>query len=141
MLENLFLTYENYSLREDPKNLKIIFEEILASPLGDRTADDIYVKQLINNILWLTEFNDPQIAKREKYGKMKDDDLFGWLYNIAFEAVYMYRDEFCEKECPVDYCFDYYEILKKSGLNSREPEPKAPEIIALDLKDFLSLEI
>ena len=51
MLENLFLTYANHSLRDNPENLHKIFEEIL--PYVEKKEDvlkDPYLEWLIEDI-------------------------------------------------------------------------------------------
>lgn len=121
MLENFFLTYANYSLRDDPENLHKIFEEIL--PYVEKKEDiskDPYLLWLIEDVIDLARFNDPEIAKEYQKKKKTRPLPDNWLRDVAYEAVYKYRGGYCEQRCFDQYGIDLPELIRKSGLTGNE---------------------
>ena len=118
MLENLFINYANYPLRNNLENIRIIFEDIFSCAEPGRSAGKIFSKWLIDGIVELSRLNDPKIAKEALKTIKKEREIFTNVYDVAYEAIYMYRNKFCEKECFETYGIDYDEVLKKNGLSS-----------------------
>lgn len=110
MLENFFLIYANNSFRENPKNVHKIFDEIYPcldfNILPDFKKDklDILAKQMVT----FAKCNDPILAKeRQKELISKHPPLYrktmGYLYDVAYEAIYRYRDSHCPDQCALHY--------------------------------------
>ncbi len=84
--DKVFLAYANYSLREDPKNFFKIYDVVnRCHPFLVHTKN---LRLVIEVVVAITSFGGPD-------NKVRDDDVL----RIAQEAVYGYRDGFCEKTC------------------------------------------
>ena len=86
--DRLFIAYANYSLRVDPKNFFKIYDRVdWYHPFL------VHLKKLrlvVEAIVATASFGGPD-------NKVRDDDVL----RIAQEAVYGYRDGFCETTCPM----------------------------------------
>jgi hypothetical protein len=93
-IENIFLTYANYPLRENPDKLFKILEKLknLKFFYFFEGAWPSY-QEIIRHFIMLVKTDDQKRA--EKIYKYKSSN-----FKIAFEAIYGYRDGFCEKRCP-----------------------------------------
>ena len=104
MLENLFITYANHSFRDNPKSLHVVFDKIFSAVLHD--FPKTVAKTIIKNIISLSKENHPKIAAKQR----TEED--GYLFDVAYEAVYRYRDGYCENECYKELGFRPIEIIK-----------------------------
>ncbi|NIO20083.1 MAG: hypothetical protein GTN76_04900, partial [Candidatus Aenigmarchaeota archaeon] len=96
MLEDVFLTYGNHSLKEDPERLLKMFDEFenVTGFMGECPGNFIY--EILSNVITLIKCDSLEIAKeRRKKQEFNDREAF----ETAFEAVYGYRDGYCQKEC------------------------------------------
>lgn len=100
MLENFFIKYANCSLLDDPSNFLIIYKGL--ERYADVAPNFKRLKPLIRYIVAFGEMDDPQLAsdRLEKEKKKSWDIKQKATIENAFEAVYGYRDGFCEIECP-----------------------------------------
>jgi hypothetical protein len=118
--DRLFLAYANYSLRVDPKNFFKIYDAV------DRyhpfLANLKNLRLVIEVIVASASFGRPDY-------KVPDDDVL----RIAQEAVYGYRDGFCEKTCPM-------RELRQANWG-REPfeGPDRWKCIECDQRDFIRM--
>lgn len=114
MLENLFLTYANNSFKEDPNNLRKVFNEIIPHLNPYRGWDKIMAEKIVEFVISIAKDNDPQKAnKRRKQEIKKTGILYAKQLKKAFEAVYGYQNEYCPDECKEDYG-GFYKIFTKS---------------------------
>jgi len=124
MLENFFLTYANYSFREKPDNLWLIHQEIEDSEIGP-PMHSVARKFIFENVIEFREDKDVKIAKLNKQKKIEEqikiggyDELeFKEYINVAFEAVYDFRNYGCER------CF-YQDIKEVLEMNNLSPYTK-----------------
>ncbi len=84
--DKAFIAYANYSLREDPKNLLRIYDVV------DR--NDFFVVHS-RNLKIVVDFVVAFLTCEQPKDLNCDDEVS----KIALEAVYGYRDGFCETEC------------------------------------------
>jgi len=123
MLDNLFLAYANHSFKDDPKNLYKVFNEIFPFIPNNEIPAKTQCEYIIDHIISFAKDNDPKIADKHrkeiishlvKQGVLNLEEP---LLDIAFEAVYRYRDGYCESGsgCFTEDGIDLSEIPKKSG--------------------------
>ncbi|MFX0202402.1 MAG: hypothetical protein ACFFCW_40370, partial [Candidatus Hodarchaeota archaeon] len=98
-LENLFLDYANYSLKDNPENLHIIFSEVLECLAEQKDFppfdQDEMLKVLITLIIYFMKVNDRTIAGKyykeivinveEKWHEVVGDDE-RWIKTIGEKA-------------------------------------------------------
>jgi hypothetical protein len=115
MLENLFLSYANNSFKEDPDNLRKVFNEIIPRLNPYRGVDKIMAENVIEFVISFAKDNDPQKANERRKKMMKE---VGFIYarklKKAFEVVYEYQNGYCPDECNENYGGAFNEILNKS---------------------------
>jgi len=115
--DKLFLAYANYSLRVDPKNFFKIYDAV------DRyhpfLANLKILRLVIEAIVATASFGGPD-------NKVRDDDII----RIAQEAVYGYRDGFCETMCPMR------DLREKHWGKKRFEGPDRWKCIECDQVDF-----
>jgi len=111
-IQRPFLAYANHSLKDNPKNLHKIFDSIehhITMPNVSRT----YIRSMVDTIIELSEHNDPKIIKKNK--PIPEEELrfserdnvsildsisdMKTIISIATDAVYGYRNGFCENRC------------------------------------------
>lgn len=119
MLENLFLDYANISLRGNPDNLTKIFGVILESTVEDEIIYRSQAEKIIEVIAYFTSLGDPK--KADDYRKQKQKEVvFPWLYDVAFEAVFMYREGFCEEGCYEHNLIDLQDLMEEQQLDTEK---------------------
>ncbi|HUT70229.1 MAG TPA: hypothetical protein VMW89_06095 [Desulfatiglandales bacterium] len=110
MLENLFLIYANYSLSHNPENLYEIFQEVCryTAPDWSTTSKESVlerIKDILGHMENLSEYGQPPKQEDDVYyeyyepyyNKRADWGIFSYL--IAYEAMFGYRNEYCEEGC------------------------------------------
>jgi len=127
MLDTLFLTYANHSFKDDPENLNKLFNKIFPFVSNNEIpAMTTQCKYIIDNIISFTKDNDPKVAdkhREEIISRLMKQGVLNLekpLLDIAFEAVYRYRDGYCEYGCLADNGIDLSKTPKKSGLKGDE---------------------
>lgn len=100
--DKLFLAYANYSLRVDPKNFLRIYD------LGDRCYAFTFIdkNRLRAQVETIVECEYSKKSFVESVISRKPDPNVRVIYSDmdlknAIEALYVYRDGFCENECPL----------------------------------------
>jgi NAD-dependent dihydropyrimidine dehydrogenase PreA subunit len=104
MIENVFLTYANHSLTNEPKHFYKIFNEII-SYISIPAYLNSDLENMIDLILEFARINDP-VKAQEFLDHLKSDPN---KINIQFPLVvfqqtygyvYGYMEGYCEKTCP-----------------------------------------
>lgn len=108
-IESIFLTYINNSLIEDPENFYKIFNEIKYHFRSSPYFESVYTRAgpVIKIIIAIAKYRNPQIInivrkeiEKDYLSESKPED---WVtkrrFEVAAEAVYGYRDGYCEKKC------------------------------------------
>jgi hypothetical protein len=99
MIEDIFLSYANYSLKDHPENLQKIFEEFKDSDIYFDRSTDASIKRIIGYFGTLAKCEKIQIAqdlRREMTFPRKREEMD---FNIAFDGVFGYRNGYCERKC------------------------------------------
>jgi len=120
MLENFFLTYANYSFREKPDNLWLIHREIEDSEIG-LPIHSVERKFIFENVIEFRKDKDVKIARLNRQKKIEEQTNIGGsgelefkeYINVAFEAVYGFRNYACER-CIYQ---DIKEVLEMNNLS------------------------
>lgn len=103
--DRLFIAYANYSLRVDPKNLFKIYD--VHDRCNPYAADTDHKKFLRARVEAIVECEFSRKAIVESVISRKPDPnsetIYVWDMHFmdAIEALYGYRDGFCEHECPL----------------------------------------
>jgi hypothetical protein len=108
-IESIFLAYANHSLRDNPENFYKIFEQIehyfFIDPIAKvKGLSPRLVKTLVKQILRFVKSESDDRGRIVSLPKLDTDrepfDAFDKnTFEIACEAVYAYRDNYCEDEC------------------------------------------
>lgn len=128
MIQDIFLTYANYSLKENPKKLYEIFEKF--------NALDIYIDRqyeipnIIRHFIALLKSDDLRAAYEIcRKAKLEEEPSSVKGFNppcepftfwntrdckIAYEGIYGYRDGYCEDKC--SWASEKKLYLEKIGL-------------------------
>ncbi|MDY6987956.1 MAG: hypothetical protein SWQ30_07845 [Thermodesulfobacteriota bacterium] len=138
MIEDIFLAYANNSFRDDPKNVFKVFGEILPCVSPDRVGiHSGYLNYLLDRLVFFANCNGPEEAKSPQ--EVHPIYQYFHLDDIAYEAVYAYRNGFCEN--PEDGCRWSREWnldqLRRKGLIG-EDRLKCFECVQLRFIDVLS---
>jgi hypothetical protein len=99
-IEDIFLAFANHSLRANPENLRKIFHEIEHHFYTDET-EFTRARALIGLIVTLAKIKNPLTAA-ELIDEMLPPELNYFqtaAINTAFQAIYRYRDDYCESSC------------------------------------------
>ena len=114
MLDKFFLLYANKLFKDNPKNLKVLFQDFIEQQHSMNKAGGIYnewnevrLEFLVDTIGTFSDFSDFDSALKWKDKiKSKAQELFeripGYLNNIdnyielALEAVFFYRYGWCD---------------------------------------------
>lgn len=100
-IEDIFLAYANHSLIDNPENFYKIFEEV-DHYFQNTITGHMYVKEIIKGILTFVKYNDLSwIESLHKLGTKRKlfNNYTKRVFEISREAVYGYRDNFCEDKC------------------------------------------
>lgn len=125
MLENFFLTYANYSIRDDIKNLDIIFNEIEGGPTADPVITNLYylIKQFAgkeyspkydNQLLHtLKEILKPilEAVGTDLFGFLEQEPL-EWIKDLVFGVPI----ERCKTHCRENWKVRQIKILLKMNI-------------------------
>ena len=97
-IQDTFLTYANRLFKDDPAHLKKVFDTIYVSKPN-------ILKGIIQRIIALAKYRNPScineflsMAEKEDPEKFKDP-FFRKPFDVAAEAIYGYRDEYCKNKC------------------------------------------
>ena len=100
-IENIFKCYANNVFKDDPKNLTEL--PIVIERYFPEVADRL--QSFVKRILFFYEYHDPKVIYEFRdYVKKKKPETFKdpfWLsyFEVAVEAVYGFRDGYCESIC------------------------------------------
>ena len=99
-MEKIFLTYANNSLRDTPKNFYVIFKEI---ERFEFFANPKHIQAILKRIIALSKYNDPGVVdtflKLDSEKKLQKDAFIKIPFEAAADAVYGYRNGYCENKC------------------------------------------
>jgi hypothetical protein len=99
-IENVFLAFANYSFRANPDNLRKVFHEIEQHFYTDE-KEFTRARALVGLIITLAKIKNP-VSASEHTKKILPPELNFFqqsAINTAFEAIYGYRDNYCESSC------------------------------------------
>jgi hypothetical protein len=66
-----------------------------------------WAELIIKNIKKYAKLNDPEKAEKHRKKQISSADDLDIYFDVAYEAVYKYRDGYCENECVDDVGVDY----------------------------------
>jgi hypothetical protein len=96
MIQDIFLAYANNSLEQEPEKLKEILDEFLN--IQNIFLDDTTSKRLKRMVTYF-----PDVVKQDNLsndrGSSQDSDPKVKDFQIVFEAVHGYRDDYCSSKC------------------------------------------
>lgn len=99
-IQNVFLAFANHSCRSDPENLKKIFHEIEQNFYTDE-IEFTRARAMISLITTLAKIKNAITAAEliEEILPPKMSFFQKAAINTAFDAIYRYRDDYCETSC------------------------------------------
>lgn len=137
MLNDLFIIYANLPLSEDASSLKLIFDEIVPYTNQHNFDEQLSKNQLtwlISCIKFFSELNDLEESLVMRDTIYNNEPFRKELTDLAFEAVYYYRNEKCEDCIKGD--FGSPEKFLKFGL--LEKQLKCFECYQIYFRGYLS---
>jgi len=99
-IENVFLAFANHSFRANPENLRKVFHEIEQHFCTDE-KEFSRARAMAGLIITLAKIKNP-VSAGEQTKKILPPELNFFqqaAINTAFEAIYGYRDDYCESSC------------------------------------------
>lgn len=99
-IENVFLAFANHSFRANPENLRKVFHEIEQHFYTDE-KEFTRARAMAGLIITLAKIKNP-VSAGEHTKKILPPELNFFqqaAINTAFEAIYGYRDDYCESLC------------------------------------------
>ena len=99
-IEDIFLTYANHPLRNNPEKVYEMFKEFKSLNIEMDSVTDSLIRDVNKHFVTFVKCNDLKTAQ-EIQKKTKFMDRWNTrAFQMAFEGVYGYRGGYCEKECP-----------------------------------------
>jgi hypothetical protein len=113
MLDDLFIFYANNSFRENPENLYKLFDKIYFSMSPASIINKTLMPSFIEKLITFSRDNDVKIADKRRNELHADPFLTGLFdIDIAYNAVYRYRNGYCPVECIKFYGSNFAEIAE-----------------------------
>lgn len=113
MLDDLFIFYANNSFRENPENLYKVFDKINFSRRPYSFIDHTFMTPFIEKLITFSKDNDVKIADKRR-NELYADPIFKrqFYIDIAYNAVYRYRNGYCPVECINYYGTNFAKIAE-----------------------------
>lgn len=99
-IENVFLAFANHSFPANPENLRKVFHEIEQHFHTDE-KEFTRARAMVGLIITLAKIKNP-VSAGEHIKRILPPELNFFqqaAINTAFEAIYGYRDDYCESSC------------------------------------------